>query len=81
LLRRVGKNVHALTAFAEDLARMEGRADDLHDGGLKALYLRHGDTRPMAYIIGADIYGHLERVVDRLEDVSNEIRGIVVESV
>jgi predicted phosphate transport protein (TIGR00153 family) len=81
LLRKVGKNVEALRTFAEELAIIEERADDLHDEGLKALYRRHGDASPMAYIIGADIYGHLERVVDRLEDVSTEISGIVVESV
>ena len=35
----------------------------------------------MAYIIGSEIYGHLEKVVDRFEDVANEISGIVIENV
>jgi len=35
----------------------------------------------MAYVVGAEIYGHLERVVDRFEDVANEISAIVVEHV
>jgi hypothetical protein len=35
----------------------------------------------MAYIIGAQIYGDLEKVLDRFEDVANEISGIVIENV
>ena len=33
----------------------------------------------MAYIIGTEIYGHLEKVVDRFEDVANEIHSLVIE--
>jgi uncharacterized protein Yka (UPF0111/DUF47 family) len=33
----------------------------------------------MAYIVGAEIYEHLEKVVDRFEDVANTISGIVIE--
>jgi uncharacterized protein len=33
----------------------------------------------MAYVVGAEIYGHLERVVDRLEDVANEVHSLVIE--
>ena len=35
----------------------------------------------MAFIIGSEIYDHLEKVVDRFEDVANEISGIVIEHV
>ena len=35
----------------------------------------------MAFIVGAEIYDHLEKVVDRFEDVANEINGIVIEHV
>ncbi len=35
----------------------------------------------MAYIIGSEIYGEVEKVVDRFEDVANEINGIVIENV
>ena len=35
----------------------------------------------MGYIVGAEIYDHLEKVVDRFEDVANRISGIVVEQV
>ncbi len=33
----------------------------------------------MAFIIGAEIYGHLEKVADRFEDVANTMSGIVIE--
>ena len=35
----------------------------------------------MPYIVGSEIYGHLEKVVDRLEDVANEIHSLVIEHV
>lgn len=63
------------------MTRVEGRSDELHDQGLKDLFQRHGATNPMAYIIGSEIYGELEKVVDRFEDVANEISGIVIENV
>jgi uncharacterized protein len=79
LLSSVGKQAGRLTAITEEITRLEGRADDLYDDGLKALFLSHGNSNPMAYIVGSEIYGHLEKVVDRLEDVANEIHGIVIE--
>ena len=35
----------------------------------------------MDFFVGTEIYDHLERVVDRFEDVANEIHGIVIEHV
>ena len=82
LLNKVGSNAHRLAAIAEEITRVEGRSDDLHDQGLKDLYRRHGVSGDaMAYMIGSEIYGELEKVVDRFEDVANEISGIVIENV
>ena len=33
----------------------------------------------MSFIVGSELYDHLEKVVDRFEDVSNEINSIVVD--
>jgi hypothetical protein len=33
----------------------------------------------MDFIVGADIYDHLEKVIDRFEDVANGISGILLE--
>lgn len=82
LLDKVGTNAQRLSTIAEEVTRVEGRSDDLHDQGLKDLFLRHGKSgNAMAYMIGSEIYGELEKVVDRFEDVANEISGIVIENV
>ncbi len=82
LLDKVGTNAQRLSTIAEEVTRVEGRSDDLHDKGLKDLFLRHGKSgNAMAYMIGSEIYGELEKVVDRFEDVANEISGIVIENV
>ena len=36
-------------------------------------------SNAMGYIVGAEIYDHLEKVVDRFEDVANGISGILIE--
>jgi predicted phosphate transport protein (TIGR00153 family) len=81
LLNRISSNAPRLAALAEEVTRVEGRSDELHEQGLKDLFDRHGASNPMAYIIGSEIYGELEKVVDRFEDVANEISGIVIENV
>ncbi len=81
LLEKVGANLTRLGILAEEITRVEERADALHDAGLKELFRRYGNTDPMAWIVGSEIYGQLEKVVDRFEDVANEISGIVIENV
>ena len=81
LLDKVGVHAGRLSAIAEEVTRVEGRSDELHDQGVKTLFKEFGKTDPMAYIIGSEIYGELEKVVDRFEDVANEISGIVIENV
>jgi len=81
LLEKVGANVTRLGEIAEEITRVEERADGLHDAGLKELFRSHGKTDAMAWIVGSELYGQLEKVVDRFEDVANEISGIVIENV
>ncbi|TGU99322.1 DUF47 domain-containing protein [Mesorhizobium sp. M00.F.Ca.ET.151.01.1.1] len=81
LLAKVGANSTRLNELAEEVMRAEGRADDLHEQGLKDLFKHHNGGDAMAYLIGSEIYGQLEKVVDRFEDVANEISGIVIENV
>jgi len=78
LLRNLAPNAARLHELTERLVRIEGKADDMHDAGLRALY-GHTKTDPMAFIIGREIYSHLERVCDRFEDVANEIQGLVID--
>jgi predicted phosphate transport protein (TIGR00153 family) len=81
LLKSIGANVSMLTQITEELTKLEGRVDDLHDIGLKELFLKHRNASTMDFIVGAEIYDHLEKVADRFDDVANEINSIVIEQV
>lgn len=81
LLRRLGPEAPRINAIAERISGIEGQADEWHDQGLRALFLRQKSPSEMAFIIGSSIYDHLEAVVDRFDDVGNEINAIVVEHV
>ncbi|HVY34098.1 MAG TPA: DUF47 domain-containing protein [Caulobacteraceae bacterium] len=78
LLRDMGKNATRLNAIAEAVNRIEDRSDEVYDLGMKALF-QAGRERPMDFIAGADILDHLEKVIDRFEDVANHISGILLE--
>lgn len=81
LLRSIGRNAARISAIAEEIRRIEERADQLHDQGLKELFLTHRNANAMDFIVGSEIYDHLEKVVDRFEDVGNEISAIVIEHI
>ena len=81
LLRSMHQNSGRLNAFSEEILRIEDEADELHDQGLSGLLSAHRHSDAMAFIIGAEIYGHLEKVVDGFEDVANRVTGIVIENV
>ncbi len=79
LLPSMRRNLQRLNTLTEEITQLESRSDDVYDAGLKALYRGPARADPMAYIVGAEIYDHLEKVVDRCEDVANRINGILVE--
>ncbi|MGD9659225.1 MAG: DUF47 domain-containing protein, partial [Methylocystis sp.] len=79
LLRSMRQNAGSLNAFSEEITRIEDDADAIHDQGLKELFQAHRHKDVMAFIVGAEIYGHLERVVDGFEDVADRVAGIVIE--
>ena len=81
LLQSIGRNVAEVTAITEELTKLEGRVDDLHDIGLRELFLKHRNANTMDFIVGAEIYKHLEKVADRFDDVANEISSIMIEQV
>jgi len=78
LLHDLGKNAQRLNGIAEAVTRIENRSDEVYDAGMKALFQK-SQARPMDFIVGADIYDHLEKVIDRFEDVANGISGILLE--
>ncbi|HEY1707214.1 MAG TPA: DUF47 domain-containing protein [Rhizomicrobium sp.] len=70
-----------LNAITEEIIKLEDDSDTLNDQGIKALFKRHRAGNAMGYIVGVEIYDHLEKVMDRFEDVANRISGIVIEQV
>jgi predicted phosphate transport protein (TIGR00153 family) len=81
LLRSISAQATRISDISQQLSALEGRADEMHDAGLKALYLENAKSNPMAFFIGNEIYDHLEKVVDRFDDVANKIHSIVIEHV
>jgi predicted phosphate transport protein (TIGR00153 family) len=79
LLRSLREHAPRLNAIAEEVTRLEDQSDNLYDAGISALYRGPARSDPMAYIVGAEIYDHLERVVDRFEDVANQISSLLIE--
>jgi uncharacterized protein Yka (UPF0111/DUF47 family) len=79
LLSSLGRHSARLNSLTEQMIRLEEQVDQLHDQGRKQLFLNKKDA--FAFIIGTEVYDHLEAVMDRFEDVANEISGIVIENV
>jgi predicted phosphate transport protein (TIGR00153 family) len=81
LLSNIGSNAASLNDLCVQITRIEGRADDVHDHGLKKLYQKAKGGDALEFVRGNEIYDHLEESVDRFDDVANEIQGIVIEHV
>ena len=81
LLRSLRDNAARLNTITEEIIRLEDGVDTLNDTGIKSLFTQHRDGNAMHYIVGVEIYDHLEKVMDRFEDVANRISGIVIEQV
>jgi predicted phosphate transport protein (TIGR00153 family) len=81
LLRAISQEAVHISSLTEQMSQIEGRADELHDVGLKALYQAKSKSDPMAFFVGNEVYDHLEKVVDRFDDVANVMHGIVIEHV
>jgi predicted phosphate transport protein (TIGR00153 family) len=83
LLSAIGTNAGRLNTLTAKIIAIEEQADNICDQGLKALFLANRQSNPqgnaMSFIVGSELYDHLEKVVDRFEDVSNEINSVVVD--
>ena len=81
LLRTMRKQRRpAERAHRGDRPGSRSESDELYDAGHEgAVRGASATATPMAFIVGAEIYDHLEKVVDRFEDVANRISGILIE--
>jgi uncharacterized protein len=81
LLRSVSTHAAQIGRLAEEVGRIEGETDDLHDAARSRLYEVKGPAGALHFWVASEVLDHLERVMDRLEDVANEIHGIMIEHV
>lgn len=82
LLANISAESGRINALCEEIRRLEGEADDVHDSGVTALYRRCAlESSAMPFIAQSQVFDQMERVVDRFDDVANAIEGIVVEHV
>ncbi len=81
LLRTLRDQTTRLHSITEQITHLEEDTDTLNLTGIKAMFKRHRNGNAMDYIVGVEIFDHLEKVMDRFEDVANRISGIVIEQV
>jgi uncharacterized protein Yka (UPF0111/DUF47 family) len=82
LLRAISSEAGNLSAISEKISALEGHADEMHDRGLHELYRANAQSgNALGFFVGNEVYDHLEKVVDRFDDVANILHGIVIEHV
>ena len=82
LLQSISAEAGRISSITEQISALEGRADDLHDSGLHELYRANAaGGKALEFFVGNEVYDHLEKVVDRFDDVANVMHGIVIEHV
>ncbi len=79
LMRNVGANSSRLHTLAIEITRIEELSDQMNEEGLRALFKGTAKKDAMAFIVGSQIYDHLEKVCDRFEDVAHVMNDIVIE--
>jgi predicted phosphate transport protein (TIGR00153 family) len=81
LLRSVGTNATQISSLAEEISKVEGETDDVYDAARSRLFQTMGSAKALDFWVLSEILDHLERVMDRLEDVAHEVHGIMIEHV
>jgi uncharacterized protein len=81
LLSNIGNHAAQLNEICLQVSRIEGRGDEMHERGLKTLYQRSKAGDAMQFVRGDEIYDHLEKSIDRFDDIANQIQAIVIDHV
>jgi predicted phosphate transport protein (TIGR00153 family) len=80
LLRSVGTHAAQISSLAEKMSQIEGEIDDFYDEARRRLFQK-GPAHALEFWVASEVLNHLERVMDRLEDVAHEMHSIVIEHV
>jgi uncharacterized protein len=83
LLDSLTRDAARIRGLCEQIGLIEGEADDYFDTGLTQLRakLRSGEIDVSHYLDGKEVYEQLEAVVDKCDDVANEIETITIKHV
>src|SRR5215210_7735243 len=81
LLRSISTHAAEISSLTEQVSKIEGETDDLHDAGRSRLFEVKGPAEALTFWVASELLDHLEGVMDRLEDVANEIHGTMIEHV
>jgi predicted phosphate transport protein (TIGR00153 family) len=82
LLKSISAEAGRISDITAQISALEGKADEMHDRGLRELYKANvAGGNGLAFFVGNEVYDHLEKVVDRFDDVANVMHGIVIEHV
>ena len=82
LLKSIGAEAGHISDLTAQISALEGKTDEMHDKGLHDLYRTSATGgNALAFFVGNEVYDHLEKVVDRFDDVANVMHGIVIEHV
>ena len=82
LLKSISAEAGHISDITAQISALEGKADEMHDQGLHELYRANAaGGNGLAFFVGNEVYDHLEKVVDRFDDVANVMHGIVIEHV
>src|SRR5262245_22366141 len=73
LLANIGQHAGQLSEICQQISRIEGRADEIYDQGLKKIYQRAKDGDAMEFVRSNEVFDHLEKSVDRFDDIANQI--------
>jgi len=81
LLRAISTPVAQISSVTEQGSKIEGETDDLHDAARSRLFEERGPAGALHFWVVSETLDHLEKVMDRLEDVTNELHGTMIEPV
>src|SRR6202000_3000519 len=78
LLRSISTEAGHISDITSQISAQEGKADEMHDNGLRELYRGAAAAgNALSFIVGNEVYDHLEEVVDRFDDVANVMTALV----
>ncbi len=81
LLSQLNPNAGRINAICEQIRRVEGDSDDVHEAAMIALYRDCKPDEVLSFIAAREVLDQLERIVDRFDDAAAEIENIVIEHV